>query len=251
MVIVLNRIFIILHCLIKPVLMKLFLKKYTYFVYWLFAVLLFQSCKTDEFKFDEITLKEDWGINLIMPLFNGKDKSGNVLEFRDFIHDWKTPVPDLPGTKTVLDYVNSPDVTIPTELIFNESTIIDSFHFDVQGIYKISEITFQFTVSNSCPFPLNLQLEFFNKNNTGNLGPPVLPPAFASADFGQAPVKPSITVYSMKLDSLQIQSINNSNRVKFSSWFDKTDFINQNDTIYAHYPIEVLIVVTGKFQTKQ
>jgi len=230
--------------------MKIFLNKYPYPVFLLFAVLLFQSCKTDEFKFNEITLKEDWGIDIIMPLFTGKDKNGNVLEFRDFIHDWKQPIPDLPGTKTVLDYSNSPDVTIPTSLIFDSSTVIDSFHFDVQGIYKLSEITLQFTVSNSCPFPLNLQLQFFNKSNPGNLGPPILPPAFVGANFNQIPVKPSTSVFSLDLDSLQVQSINNGNRVKFNSWFDETDYINQNDTIYAHYPIDVLIVVIGKFQVK-
>jgi hypothetical protein len=230
--------------------MKIFEKKYSKWFLAILAFLQLHSCKTDEFKFDEIKIKEGWGIDIIMPIFNGKDKNGNVLEFRDFIHDWKTPIPDLPGTKTVLDYSNSADITIPTSLIFDSSTIIDSFHFDVQGIYKIAEITFQFTVSNSCPFPLNLQLQFFNRNSPGNLGPPILPPAFSGANFGQTPVKPLTTVYNMKLDSLQIQSINNGNRVKFSSWFDKTDYINQNDTIDAHYPIDVLIVVSGKFQPK-
>lgn len=230
--------------------MKIFLKKYPYLVFLFFVIILLQSCKTDEFKFDEITVKEDWGINIVMPLFNGKDKNGNILEFSDFIHDWKMPIPDLPGTKTVLDFSNSPDKTIPTSLIFNSSTIIDSFHFDVQGIYKLTEITLQFTVSNSCPFPLNLQLQFFHKANTGNLGPPILPPAFVGDNFNQPPVKPTTTVYTMKLDSLQIQSINNGNRVKFNSWFDKTGFINQNNTIWAHYPIIVSIVVIGKFQAK-
>ena len=230
--------------------MMIFWKKCSYCFLIIFTVLFLHSCKTDEFKFDEITIKEGWGIDIIMPLFNGKDKNGNVLEFRDFIHDWKKPIPDLPGTKTVLDYLNTPDETIPTSLIFDSSTVIDSFHFDVQGIYKLAEITLQFTVSNSCPFPLNLQLQFFNKANSGNLGPPILPPAFIGANFDQTPVKPAITVYNMKLDSIQILSINNSNRVKISSWFDKTDFINQNDTLYAHYPIDVLIVVIGKFQAK-
>jgi len=223
--------------------MEIFLKKYAIFISLLFSVFLFGSCKTDEFKFDEITIKEDWGINLIMPLFNGTDKNGHKLEFRDFIHDWKTEIPNLPGPKTVLDYVNSPDITVPTSIIFDSSSIIDSFHFDIQGIYKLSEITLRFTVSNSSPFPLNLQLQFFNKNNTANLGPPVLPPAFNATNFGKT--------IDVKLDSLQIQSVNNSNRVKFSSWYEKTDFINQNDTIYAHYPIDVLIVVIGKFQVKQ
>lgn len=231
--------------------MKIFWEKYSVYMLIILTAFLYNSCKTDEFKFDEITIKEDWGINLVMPLFNGKDKNANVLEFRDFIHDWKTSVPDLPGSKTVLDYMNSPDVTIPTSLIFDSSAIIDSFHFDVQGIYKISDVTMQFTVRNSCPFPLNLQLQFFNKRNTADLGPPVLPPAFDGADFDKTPFTAVTTVHSIQLDSLQIQSINDGNRVKFSSWFDKTDFINQNDTINAHYPIEVLIVVIGKFQPKQ
>ncbi len=230
--------------------MKFSWKKYSVYLSVILIVILFNSCKTDEFKFDEITLKDDWGIDLILPLFTGKDKNSNVLEFKDFIHDWKTPVPNLPGTKTVLDFNNSPDITIPTALIFDSSSIIDSFHFDVQGIYKLSELTMQFTVSNSCPFPLNLQLQFFNKRNSSNLGPPVLPPAFNGADFGKNPVIPVKTVHTIKLDSLQISSINNCNRVKFSSWFDETDFIKNNDTIYAHYPIEVLIVVIGKFQAK-
>lgn len=230
--------------------MKFSWKKYPVYLSVILFVILFNSCKTDEFKFNEITLKDDWGINLVLPLFTGKDKSSNVLEFKDFIHDWKTPVPNLPGAKTVLDFNNSPDITIPTSLIFDSSSIIDSFHFDVQGIYKLSELTMQFTVSNSCPFPLNLQLQFFNKRDAANLGPPVLPPAFKGADFGKTPVIPVTTVHTIKLDSLQINSINNCNRVKFSSWFDETDFIKNNDTIYAHYPIEVLIVVTGKFQAK-
>lgn len=225
-------------------------KKYSIYLTIILIVIFFNSCKTDEFKFDEIALKEDWGINLVLPLFTGKDKSSNVLEFRDFIHDWKTPVPNLPGTKTVLDFENSPDITIPTDIIFDSSVIIDSFHFDVQGIYKLSELTMQFTVSNSCPFPLNLQLQFFNKRNTANLGPPILPPAFNGADFGKTPVTPVNTVHSIKLDSVQINSINNGNRVKFSSRFDETDFIINNDTINAHYPIEILIVVIGKFQAK-
>lgn len=230
--------------------MKIFIKKYSYYQFIILIIVVFNSCKTDEFNFNEMTIKEDWGINLVLPLFTGKDKSSNVLEFKDFVHDWKTQIPDLPGTKTVLDIQNSPDITIPTSLIFDSSVIIDSFHFDVQGIYKLSELTMQFTVTNSCPFPLNLQLQFFNKRNTANLGPPVLPPAFKGADFDKTPVTPVTTVHSLTLDSLQISSINNGNRVKFSSWFDETDFIKNNDTINAHYPIEVLIVVIGKFQAK-
>lgn len=218
-------------------------KKYRYFIFLTFAVLLFQSCKTDEFKFNEITIKEDWGIKIITPLF-----IGNGMEFRDFVYDWYKPIPNLPGQKTVLDYSNAPDKLIPTQLIFEPSAIIDSFPFYIQGPYSLGEIELEFTVTNSCPFPLNLQLQFFNRSNPNKLGPPVLPPAFSEADFTMLPQKPSNSVRSVKLDSLQILSFMNGDRIKFTSWFDSNNFINQNDTISAHYPIDVSIVIIGLVQ---
>lgn len=226
--------------------MSQILKKYRYFIFLSFAVLLFQLCKTDEFKFSEITIKEDWGIKIITPLFTGKG-----MEFRDFVYDWKKPIPNLPGQKTVLDYSNAPDKTIPTQLIFEPSVIIDSFPFYIQGAYSLAEIELEFTVTNSSPFPLNLQLQFFNKSNPNKLGPPVLPPAFLEADFTQMPEKPLTSFQSVKFDSLQILSFMNGDRVKFTSWFNTNNFIDQNDTISAHYPIDVSIVLTGLLQGKK
>jgi len=230
--------------------MDKFFRKYLFPLVLFCVIFILHACKTDEFKFDEMTIKEDWGFKLISPMFSGMDKDGHVLEFRDFIHDWKMPVPNPSAPYTVLQYSDSTYNTIPTRLIFDSSVIIDNYGFYIQGSYRLTEIEIEFIVTNHCPFPLNLQLQFFHESSWNKEGPPILPPAFPEADFSQTPFDPVKTVHNLKLDSLQSQSLTESNRVKITSWFDQTNFINENDTIYAHYPIEVAIVIVGKVQTK-
>lgn len=210
-----------------------------------FSVLLFQSCKTDEFKFDEITVKEEFGVKIIAPLYTGKDKSGNILEFKDFIRDWKKNISDPTGPFTVLQYSNNSYITIPSRLIFDPSVIISDLELSIQGNYRLSDIELVFTVSNSCPFPLNLQLQFLVNNSMNNIVPPISPLPFNEADFTQMPVIPFTTVHLMKLDSLQVRNFNDSKSIKLTSWYDETNFINQNDTLSAHYPIDLSIVLIG------
>jgi len=209
------------------------------------SVLLFQSCKTDEFKFDEITVKEDFETEVILPLFTGKG-----MEFRDFVFDWEKQIPISSGPFTVLDYKNIPDKKIPTQLIFEPSLVVDGLDYFLQSSYNFSQIELMFTVINSCPFPLNLQLHFYTGNNLNNQVPPVIPDAFPGADFTQIPVIPVTTVHTMKLDSLQTQNFNDSKLIKLTSWYNQTNFINQNDTLSAHYPIELTIVLIGVGQPR-
>ncbi len=214
-------------------------------IIWLF---IFQSCKTDEFKFSEITIKEDFGIKIITPLFSGNDKSGHKMEFRDFIHDWSKPIDDPSGPYTVLKYSNGTFKTIPTRLIFDSSSIIDSLQFLVQGNYILNDAELAFIVTNSCPFPLNIQLQFIYQNV---VGPPVLPPAFEGADFNQLQVTPVTTVHKVTLDSMQLQSFILSKRLRLTSWYNQNNFIYQNDTLSANYPIDVSIVLTGTVKAFQ
>ena len=222
-----------------------FYLKYPYFIIFCCSVFTFQSCKTDEFKFGDISIKEDWAIDVISPLFVGKG-----MEFRDFIFDWKKTVPSSPGPFTVLDYSNSADKTIPSDLIFSPSVIIDSLPFYIQGSYRLSNVELVFTVNNGSPFPLNLQLQFFDKQNPVNLGKAITPPAFKEANFNKLPVVQAETVFSIELDSVQLHSFNNSDRVKFTSWYNSNEFINQNDTLSAHYPVDVSIILRGVVQGK-
>ena len=225
-------------------------KKYGFCFVLFLSFLFFHSCKTDEFKFSEITIKEDFGIKIITPLFTGKDKQGHIMEFRDFIHDWKQSYSNNSGPYTVLQYSNNSFKTIPTSLIFDPSIIIDSLEFLVQGSYTLYNIELVFTVTNSCPFPLNLQLKFLVKNSQNNFISPVSPPSFGEADFAQIPVIPVTTVHTMKLDSLQIENFRNSRNIELTSWFEQHNFINQNDTLSAHYPIDLSIVMIGEVRAK-
>ncbi len=225
-------------------------KKYVFYIILLLSALIFHSCKTDEFKFNEITIKEDFGVRIITPVFSGKDKQGHALEFRDFIHDWKKTYFTYPSDSlTVLKYSDGNYKTIPTRLIFDPSVIIDSLEFLIQGYYGLKDAELIFIVTNGCPFPLNLELQFINL--TANIvGPPINPSPFPEADFSKIPAEPFNVKYAVPLDSLQTQSFLNSKKLRLTAWYNQTNFINQNDTISAHYPIDLSIVLIGTVQIK-
>ncbi len=230
--------------------MKRYFARYSLVVFLLFVVVIFQSCKTDEFHFDEITLKDDFGLKIISPLFTGKDKNGNHLEFRDFIHNWNQPYALDAAENTVLQFSDSSFQTIPTNLIFDPSVVIDSLQFLIQSFYRFTDIELVFNVTNYCPLPLNLQLQFLVGNSLIIEAAPVSPPTFPEADFSQSPWIPKTSSYTVKLDSLQALNFYDSNSIQLTSWYDETIFINQNDTLSAHYPIDLSILLIGFVQAE-
>jgi hypothetical protein len=207
-------------------------------------VLLMQACITDEFRFKDLTIDEEWEIGILSPLFSGN------LEFRDFIHDWKNPVPALPGSKVLLDFKDKPDKLIPSEMIFDPSAIIDSFPFYIQGSYRFTAADLVFTVNNSSPFPLNLEMYFFDSKNPLVFGPSISPKPFEEANFGVVPAIPVLTSDTVLLNNAQLAKLISGNRVRLVSWFDKNSFIDNNDTLSAHYPINVSIVLVGKMKAE-
>lgn len=205
---------------------------------------VFNSCIMDEFRMNDISVNEDLEIGIITPLFSGN------LEFRDFIHDWKKPVPDLPGPKVVLDYTDSTDVTIPVEMIFDESVVIDSFPFLIQGSYEFVSVELTFRVENSSPYPLNLKLNFYEKKEWGNFGPDIQPAPFAAADFSQFPVQPEITINKVELTQDQLIWFKEGKCVLLRAWYHNNGYL-LGDTISAQFPIKVSIILIGKVKAKQ
>lgn len=214
------------------------------FIFLLLFAGTWASCITDEFRVKDLSVKEEFEVAIITPLFSGD------LEFRDFIHDWKAPIPALPGPKVVLDYTDSADVTIPVELIFNESIVIDSLPFLIQGNYEFVSVDLTFTVENSCPYPLNLKLNFYEKREWGNFGPDILPPPFAAADFSQTSVQPETTTHTVSLTQDQLIWFKEGKCVLFSAWYNNNGY-QLGDSIPAQYPIKVSIILTGKVKAKQ
>lgn len=208
-------------------------------------VFLMQACITDEFRAKDISIDGDWEIGIVTPIFSGQ------LEFRDFIHNWYLPVPQVPAPDVVLDYNDKPDVPIYAEMIFDKSAVIDSFPFYIQGRYQFTAVDLVFTVENGSPFPLNLELFFYEKREFYNFGPAISPPPFQEAEFNNTPVIPAKTIETVSLSDAQLAYFIKGNRVKLDSWFNRNDFILHNDTLSAHYPIHVSVVLVGKVKAKQ
>lgn len=219
--------------------------KYRVLIGFTVLVLFMQACITDEFRFKDLSIDEDWEIGIVTPLFSGE------LEFRDFIHNWFLDIPDNPPPFVVIDYKTKPDIKIPTQLIFDPSTVIDSFPFHIKGKYEFTGIDLVFTVKNGSPFPLNLKLYFFLKNQWSVLTPAISPNPFKEAKSGQIPFVPETTTDTNSLSAVQLSYFINGDRFRMDSWFDKNDFILNNDTLSAHYPINVSITLVGKVKVKQ
>ncbi len=207
-------------------------------------VFAFNSCLLDEFKVDGIRMKEDWNMNVVFPLFRGN------LEFKDLVDDWDTLVFQDGEQASLLKFSNDSLLTIPSRIIFEPVTVIDSLSFLIDGNYSLSSISLEYTVSNACPFPLNFQMRFFDKINPVQLSPPVLPPPFLSANFNGIDFIPVETTHVVALTNEQVQSFATSNRVEFTTWFNPSDLINTTDTFLANYPVGISIVLYGVAQRK-
>lgn len=213
-----------------------------------FFVLLFifaaYSCKVDEFKWNDLGIKEGWSTKIIVPLFYGD------MEFRDFITDWNKYEDEYSFNEplTTLKYKSEYYPLIPTSLIFTPSVIIDSFPLLIQGNYELDSISLEFIVTNSSPYPLNLELVFFNKLDKIITSQPVSPESFDSGIFSESSIESVKTTRQVNFTPEQINSFNNGNRVRFTSWYTNNGFVK--DTLFAHYPIEVSIILTGAIKNK-
>lgn len=207
-------------------------------------IFLASSCKVDEFKLNELGIKEEWNSEIVGPLFHGN------MEFRDFITDWNhfddQSIPDEP--QTTLKYMNDFYRVIPTRLIFEPSVVIDSFPLIIQGKYEMKSISLEFDITNASPYPLNLELQFYNELDTLKAGPKVVPETFAAGNINGNTVDPVQTIQYVDFNPAQLQSFNLGNRVRFISWYDRNSYIK--DTLSAHYPIEVSIILWGEIKGK-
>lgn len=199
------------------------------------------SCKTDEFKFKEWTIDEQWSMEIVTPLLSGD------MEFKDFIYNWNDTLIYIAGEQVKeLKYPEDTTKTIPARIIFEPSAILDSFKFLIQGRYDFLEAQMVFKVKNGSPFPLNLQLQFFEKGRPNYLGPPILPDAFEQGVFVGEVGTIVESVDSVLLSNDQLRSFKRGNRLKVTSWFNKTAFIDTHDTLRSDYPISFSVILKGK-----
>lgn len=206
---------------------------------FLFAFLLIQ-CKTDEFKLGEIQIKEDFKTKLIVPVFSGE------LEFSDFLNwkEYSNPAANEPSS--ILKFSDGSTVVIPNQIIFEPTTLVPNFPFSIQGNYEFLTIELKFIVTNGTPFPLNLELRFFNKTTSSILGPPINPDSFQEGFNTGLEVIPVESTDSVLMSEEQRQSFLDGNRIRITTWFDRTDYIDDNDSLNANYPVDISVVLLGE-----
>ena len=195
------------------------------------SLLILHSCILKEFNFSENKLESDWDMQLLVPLFYGN------LEFKDFVYDWKSPLVINSAEPTVkMEFSADSIISFPVQQIYEPATIIDSFNFLIEGDDYISEIVFNYTVTNESPFPMYLQMRFFEKSSSADQSPEIV--------AGPFPALTAEYTYSLQLTDSQSESFKTGNRIEFVSWFEKESEAIP-DTLSAHYPINLSIVLSG------
>lgn len=210
--------------------------------YWLILtglIFVLSSCITKEFNFGENKMGPDWNMQILFPLFYGD------LEFNDFIYNWRYPLVIEPSETTVqLKYSDNSTLAFPLNEIFESAVVIDSFNFLVEGDNYINEAALNYIVTNGSPYPMYLQLRFFEKTSSADLSPAIISPPFPAATLENGVLKPEKYELQLPLTSEQLESLILSNRVQFVSWFaDVPGF--SSDTLSAHYPIQLSIILSG------
>jgi hypothetical protein len=201
--------------------------------------IILHSCILKEFNFNENKLDTDWDMHMMSPLFYGD------MEFKDFVYDWKSPIVANSFEPTIqLKYAADSSIIFPTKLIFEPATIIDDFNFLIEGDDFLSQAALKYIVTNGSPYPLNLQMRFFEKQSSAAQSPAILPPAFPAAKIENGGITPVKTEYTLPLTADQLESFKMGNRVEFVSWFEEVPGFNP-DTLSAHYPIQLSIVLSG------
>ncbi len=206
-------------------------------------IFILPSCILNEFRFNDVSLKDDWKMEIISPLFTGN------FTFKDLVDDWNT-VPDSSGEPSVVIVSVSDTVTVPLNIIYEPAVIIEGFNFLIEGDEYLSEAALNYTVVNGSPFPLNFQMYFYEKEKPTEKGPAFLPPAFAAGNWDNDSVTPMKTAYSLVLTQEQLESFKSGNRIDFSTWFDSPEPGIPTDTIRADYPVEISIILTGIIHRK-
>ena len=203
------------------------------------AILILHSCIYKEFKFSDNKLDPEWGMHLLFPLFYGD------LEFKDFIYDWRLPLPVTTSSPSIqLKYAVDSTLAFPLQEIFSPSVVIDSFNFLIEGEDFLTDAGFKYIVTNGSPYPMFLQMRFFRKLSTPDSSPMILPPAFPGAKVENGVLKATRAEYFLPLTTDQLESFKLANRVEFVSWFEDVPGFN-SDTLSAHYPIQLAIVLSG------
>ncbi len=198
---------------------------------------LFGSCIVDEYNIDRLNYQdEEWELKVTAPLFTGD------LEFRDLIN--REAGDTSFGGKYHVRFLPDSVETIPAPAIHEPHVFLEKFFFLIADEYRVTEGKIRFEITNGCPLPLNLQLNFYQ--NLWGRGDEIVftPSVFAAAQAEGKFWQPVTTVHEIHLTS-ETFGLVQKNRVGFVSWFDTVELSALPDTLDTNYPIKMKVVLSA------
>jgi hypothetical protein len=187
-------------------------------------------------------MEKDWGMDIVSPLFTGE------FEFKDLIFDDDSFKIQGDDRISFLKFPDNKTISIPTRIVFEPSTVIDSLDFLIDGNYSLHSVRLEYQVENGSPFPFNFQMRFFSAEDPTKSFDPILPPSFQSAKRIENGFVPVISEQSVSLTNEQSNKFTKSNRIEISTWFEPSEAINRQDTFMSNYPVKISMLLFGEIK---
>lgn len=217
-------------------------------LYWLVIVLLavigMNSCILKEYDVEGMDLEERWEFTITTPLFTGEVLLEDIIAGLDTV----VTFPDKPVTE--IQFSDDSSLFIATELLYEPSDFLDDFHFFISDDYDVKEGTLTYVVTNSLPFPVNLQTEFYINEESNETGIVFLPPAFAPVRYDNDTITPVTTIHEVTIPVASLEFFRR-NRVTFTTWFSQPSDTLYSRNLHASVPIEISIIFSGTVTDKR
>lgn len=218
--------------------MKLKYRKIILFCF-LFTLIILNSCIFEEFKFENVRLKDEWEIEVISPLFFGTWNLNDLLLEKY----------DLPQNNNDIKYnVLFPGDSvkqITEKSLLQNTSVIDSFNFYIDGEDYLKNAALIFEVENEIPLDFVLQIRFYNKSKISDAGATFSPKLFSSAEIQNGILQTILTKDTLVFNNNQLEVFKESDRVEFTTRFLLPDAENKSEQLFAQSEIKFSISVKG------
>ena len=218
--------------------MKLKYRKIIGFCFFILLISL-HSCIYEEFKFENVRLKDEWEIEVISPLFFGTWNLNDLL-----LEKYDLPQNNNDKKYEVLFPGDSVKLIAENSLLQNTS-VIDSFNFYIDGEDYLKNAALIFEVENGTSLDFILQIRFYNKSKTNDAGALFSPKIFSSAEIQNGIIQSINTKDTLIFTNEQLEVFKESDRVEFNTKFLLPKSGEIIEHLFAQSEIKFSISVKG------
>ena len=203
------------------------------------VLLILNSCIIEEFGMTEARLSNDWRMQVAAPVFYGNWTLNQLL-----LEKYST-IPYAGEEQVAVSFSDDSVKNIPSRILFEPTTVIDSFNFYIDGEDYLKSAQMIFEVENGCPLPFVLQLRFYNQKKLENSGATISPKPFTEAMVDQREIVSVSSRDTVVFSDNQLEIFKESDRAEFTAFFLKDGYSLIPDTLSANSNISFSIVLTG------